>query len=103
MVTWDPLVTSPSKTLVSAVEKSDAIIHVAGENIAGGRWTTRRKTAIRESRIRSTEQMVNAINLADRKPRTFLCASAVGYYGNRGDEELNESSPSGANCLSEVC
>jgi uncharacterized protein (TIGR01777 family) len=102
-VSWNPLDESPSQSLNSAVAQCDAIIHLAGENIASGRWTRKRKHAIRESRIHGTQQIVAAINTAQRKPRTFLCASAVGYYGDRGNEVLNESSPPGQAWLSEVC
>jgi uncharacterized protein (TIGR01777 family) len=89
--------------LINAVDQSDAIVHLAGENIAGGRWNRKRKDAIRESRIRGTQQIVAAINAARRKPRAFLCASAIGFYGDRGDEILDESSSPGNAWLSEVC
>ncbi len=102
-VTWNSSANTPCPALISAIQQSDAVIHLAGENIASGRWTRRRKLAIRESRVRGTEQIVAAIDLADRKPRVFLCASAVGYYGNRCEEELNEASAPGEGWLSEVC
>jgi uncharacterized protein (TIGR01777 family) len=102
-IIWNPLDKYPSDALVNAVEQSDAIIHLAGENIAGGRWTRKRKDAIRESRIRGTRQIVAAINAARRKPRAFLSASAIGFYGDRGDEMLDESSSPASAWLSELC
>jgi uncharacterized protein (TIGR01777 family) len=102
-ITWNPFDKYPSEALINAVDQSDAIVHLAGENIAGGRWNRKRKDAIRESRIRGTQQIVAAINAARRKPRAFLCASAIGFYGDRGDEILDESSSHGDAWLSEVC
>lgn len=88
----------------SALEDHDAVIHLAGENIAGGRWTDKRKALIRESRIRSTSLLCKTLAGLNRPPRTLLSASAVGYYGNRDpDETLDESSMSGSGFLAEVC
>jgi hypothetical protein len=75
-----------------------AVVHLAGEPIAH-RWTPERKRAIRESRVRSTEQLASAIAALDRKPRVFLGGSAVGYYGDRGDEVLDEQSGPGEDFL----
>ena len=68
-----------------------------------GIWTEAKKERIRESRVRSTLNLAGALAKADRPPRTFLCASAIGYYGNRGEEILDEASPSGDGFLPEVC
>jgi hypothetical protein len=80
----------------------DAVIHLSGENVAG-RWTAEKKRRIRESRVVSTRNLAWAIAKADRPPRTFVCASAIGYYGNRGDEVLTEDSSPGAGFLPDVC
>lgn len=82
---------------------ADAIIHLAGENIAEGRWTSAKKARIRDSRVVGTGQLVAGILRANAHPAAFLCASAVGFYGDRADEELDESSPAGAGFLSQVC
>ena len=79
----------------------DVIVNLAGETI-GKRWTSARRRAIRESRVRGTETIVGAI-LRSRRPITLINASAVGYYGSRGDEVLDERSTSGRGYLAEVC
>lgn len=80
----------------------EAIIHLAGENIFG-RWTKEKKQRILDSRVKSTRLLVETIKKMDRPPHTFITASAVGYYGNRGDEVLSEVSGSGEGFLAEVC
>jgi uncharacterized protein (TIGR01777 family) len=80
----------------------DAVIHLSGENVAG-RWTEQKKCRIRESRIFTTDFLALALAKTERKPGTFICASAIGYYGNRGDEVLTEDSLSGEGFFSEVC
>jgi uncharacterized protein len=79
----------------------DVVVNLAGETI-GKRWTTARRRAIRESRVRGTETIVGAI-LRNRRPITLINASAVGYYGSRGDEVLDEKSANGRGYLAEVC
>ena len=79
----------------------DVVVNLAGETI-GKRWTTARRRAIRESRVRGTETIVGAI-LRNRRPITLINASAVGYYGSRGDEILDEVSSNGRGYLAEVC
>lgn len=86
-----------------ALERSDAVIHLGGESIAGGRWTAARKQAIRRSRVASTRLLSDTLARLRHPPATFLCASAVGVYGDRGDEPLNEESLPGGGFLSEVC
>lgn len=89
--------------LVEAVANADAIVNLSGEPIAGGRWTASRRAAIVDSRVGFTDRLVEAIASAPRRPRVLLSASAVGYYGDRGDESLDESSPPGTGFLAETC
>jgi len=94
-VRWDP----SSETLDARVlEGSDAIVHLAGAPIAR-RWTTEHKREIRESRLRGTELIARAVAAMEVKPRVVLSGSAVGYYGDRGDELLDESSAPGNDFL----
>ncbi|HEX7861544.1 MAG TPA: TIGR01777 family oxidoreductase [Verrucomicrobiae bacterium] len=81
--------------------KIDAVVHLAGENIAAGRWTLEQKKRIRESRVEATQRL--ASKLVPRKPRVFISASAVGYYGNRFNEILTERSPGGHGFLGDTC
>lgn len=81
----------------------DAVVHLAGENIAGGRWTPERKQRIRDSRIQGTRLLSETIAKMDNPPGKLISASAVGYYGNRGDELLTEVSGPGKGFLTEVC
>ena len=81
----------------------DTIINLAGENIAGGRWTDDQKRKIRESRINGTHLLSEAIARLSPKPRVFICASATGIYGDRDDEVLDEQSESGGGFLAGVC
>ncbi len=81
----------------------DVVIHLAGENVADGRWTSTKKNCILNSRIDGTRQLVDYISLLVTKPKVFLCASAVGYYGNRNGAKLNEESSAGEGFLAEVC
>lgn len=86
-----------------ALDDVDVVLHLAGEPVAGPRWTDARKASIRESRVQGTRQVVLAMGKAKQKPRVLVCASAVGYYGNRGDEVLTESSSPGSDFLASVC
>lgn len=97
-IQWDPSQPLPAETLSGI----DAIIHLAGETIVG-RWTDARKQRILESRVEGTRYLAQAAAQATPKPRAFLCASAIGYYGSRGDEVLKEDSSSGNGFLAEVC
>jgi uncharacterized protein len=87
----------------AALEGFDAVIHLAGENIAGGPWTETRRAEIRDSRVRGTWLLAGALSHVARPPKVLLVASAVGYYGDRGDEELTEESSAGMGYLAEVC
>jgi uncharacterized protein len=87
----------------ATLEGFDAIINLAGENIAGGRWTDEQKRKIRDSRVNGTHLLSEAIAKLKRRPKVFLCASATGIYGDRGDEILDEQSDSGGGFLAGVC
>ena len=96
---WDGL-HAPSS---APFEGLDAVFHLAGEPVAEGRWTTEKKRRILESRTLGTRAIVEAIGRTARRPRVLVCASAVGFYGDRGDEPLTEASPAGEGFLSDVC
>lgn len=87
----------------TAVEGFDALVHLAGESVAGGRWTVAKRRRIRSSRIPATLRLVESLSTIERPPRVFVCASAIGYYGDRGDELLDEDSPAGSGFLASVC
>jgi uncharacterized protein len=94
---WDPMREIPPQ-LVSGF---DVVVHLSGESVTG-RWTEAKKRRIRDSRIMSTQNLSQALASAEKKPGVFICASAIGYYGNRGDEILTEGYPSGSGFLAEV-
>ena len=97
---WDP----ERRTVdISVFSGADAIVHLAGENIAAARWTTARKQRIRDSRVNGTHLLSEAIARRNSKPKTFICASATGIYGDRDDEVLDEQSESGGGFLAGVC
>ncbi len=87
----------------AALEGFDAVVHLAGDNIASGRWTHDKKRRIRESRVAGTDLLCRTLAALNQKPRVLVSASAIGYYGNRGDELLTESSSRGDLFLSDVC
>ena len=95
---WDGRTVAPS-----VVEGADAVVNLAGANVAGKRWSPEYKQLILESRTLSTRALVEAIRGATRRPRVLLNASAVGYYGGRGDEVLDESAAPGSDFLAGVC
>lgn len=97
-ISWDPL----APLQAAAVSGFDAVIHLAGESIVG-RWTAEKQKAIRESRVSGTRHLAAALADCQNKPRVFVSASAIGFYGNRGDEVLREESASGQGFLAEVC
>jgi uncharacterized protein (TIGR01777 family) len=80
----------------------DAVIHLAGESIVG-RWTPEKKSKIRDSRVIGTRNLAQGLAQTKNRPQVFVCSSAIGYYGDRGDELLNEKSAPGIGFLSEVC
>ncbi len=97
-ICWDPSQPLPS----DRVSGFDAVIHLAGESVVG-RWSAAKKKQIRESRVIGTQHLAEAIAKAPNPPRLFISASAIGYYGNRGDEIMSEESPSGTGFLPQVC
>ncbi len=98
---WDPHRVTPPELLRSV----DAVVHLAGESVAGSRWTEQRKREIRASRIDGSRSLVDAITAlpANERPRALISASAIGFYGDRGDEMLDEASPAGSGFLADVC
>lgn len=86
------------------LERLDAVIHLAGENIGGGlRWSDEKKKAIRDSRVFGTRTMIEAFARLEKKPKVFISGSAVGFYGDRGDQEMTETSSAGDTFLAGVC
>jgi hypothetical protein len=85
------------------LEGLDAVIHLAGESIAGLRWTDEKKKAIRDSRVIGTRNLVNDLAKLERRPQVFVSSSALGFYGDRGDEIVTETSPPGDTFLADVC
>ena len=99
-LSWDPEAGSIDSEKLEGV---DAVVHLAGENVGGGRWTESRKQRILHSRTKGTLLISEAIASLERKPAVLCCASAIGYYGSRGDEVLTESSSNGNDFLADVC
>jgi hypothetical protein len=88
---------------LSRLEGVDAVIHLAGESIAAGRWTPHRKEEIRRSRVEGTRRLCESLARLSRPPKVLVTASAIGFYGDRGDEILTEDSAPGKDFLAEVC
>ncbi len=97
---WDP---DAGRIDAPALEGLDAVVHLAGVGIAEHKWTPEQKRRIRDSRVRGTSVLAAAVASREDKPSVFVSASAIGYYGNRGDEVLTEASLPGDDFLSEVC
>jgi uncharacterized protein (TIGR01777 family) len=98
-IEWDP---ASGSLDARRLEGLDAAIHLSGENVASGRWSAEQKARIRDSRVKSTELLANALAGLDSPPRVFACASATGYYGDRGDEILAEDAAPGSDFLADV-
>ena len=96
---WD---TEHGALELEKLEGLDAVVHLAGENIAGGRWTAERMRKIRASRIEGTRSLLESFDRLERPPKVVLCASAIGVYGDRGDELLHEASSPGHGFLADV-
>ncbi len=88
---------------LARIEGFDAAVHLAGESIAEGRWNDEKKRRIRESRVKGTRLLGDVLANLSNPPKSLISASAIGYYGNRGDEVLTESSPPGDDFLANVC
>jgi uncharacterized protein (TIGR01777 family) len=99
-VLWDP---SDNQLDAARLAGVDAVIHLAGAGIGDKRWTDQYRRTIRESRVASTELISRTIAVLDPLPKVLLSGSAVGFYGDRGDEVLDERSPAGSGFLPEVC
>jgi uncharacterized protein len=99
-VGWEP---DAGRIDAPALEALDAVVHLAGEGIGEKRWSDEQKRRILESRTRGTELLVGALATREQKPKVLVSASAIGYYGDRGDEELTEVSTPGRDFLANVC
>lgn len=97
---WDP---EAGTVDAAALQDCAAVIHLAGENIAAGRWNARRKARIRDSRVRGTAVLAGALARLPRRPAALICASAIGFYGDRGSLLLDEDAAPGSGFLAEVC
>lgn len=97
---WDPLAATPPADAFAGV---DAVFHLAGESVGEGRWSAAKKQRIRDSRILGTRHLVEGLATLEQRPRVLVVASAIGYYGSRGDETLDESSSPGNDFLAQVC
>jgi hypothetical protein len=98
--TWD---LGQGSLSTDALREVDAVINLAGENIASGRWTDKRKRNILQSRVASVKSLIKTMELMDEKPRVLVSASAIGFYGDHGDEVIDEAISKGSGFLSDVC
>jgi uncharacterized protein (TIGR01777 family) len=103
-VPWDPEASDGLSFADSQgdIAGAEAVVNLAGASIAGGRWTTQRKMVLRSSRVKTTRSLVAALGRLKTPPKVLLSASAVGYYGNRGDEVLTEESKAGDDFLAQL-
>lgn len=99
-IAWDPVA---GRFDAARAEGADALIHLAGASIAGGRWTAARKELLRTSRIDATRHLIGALGKLQRPPRVIVAASAIGYYGDRGEETLTEAGAPGTGFLPKIC
>lgn len=104
MATADEVEWSPERGLATpaALEGIDAVVHLAGEGIATSRWSESRKQRLRDSRVAATERLTRGLAALGRPPAAFVMASAIGIYGDRGDELLSEASAPGVGFLAEL-
>jgi uncharacterized protein (TIGR01777 family) len=98
--TWDP---AAGQLDAAALEGFDVVVHLSGESIGASRWSRERKKRIRDSRVDSTRLLSGTLAQLQRPPKVLVCASAVGFYGDRGDQALDEQAPPGTGFLSDVC
>jgi uncharacterized protein len=99
-VSWDPMA---GEFDAPAAEGADALVHLAGASIAGGRWNAGRKQLLRTSRVDATRHLIGALAKLQRPPGVIVAASAIGFYGNRGEEPLTEASGPGNDFLAGLC
>src|SRR5581483_2890229 len=97
---WDAMSGPPD---ARSLDGADAVIHLAGEPIAARRWSDEQKQRVRDSRVVSTRNLVDGVLAMTPRPAAFLSSSAVGFYGDRGDQLLDEQSPAGRGFMPEVC
>jgi uncharacterized protein (TIGR01777 family) len=97
---WDP---ATGQLDTARLGDCDAVVHLAGENIMSGRWTAESKARIKDSRVRATRLLCESLARLQPRPRVLVSASAIGFYGNRGDQELDEHSAPGTGFLAELC
>ncbi|MHC4400977.1 MAG: TIGR01777 family oxidoreductase [Planctomycetota bacterium] len=97
---WDP---AAGRLDTSTLDGFDGVVHLAGENIAKGRWTKAKRRRIRDSRVEGTRLLADGLAQLPRPPKVLVSASAIGFYGDRGDEEVDEESPAGSGFLADVC
>ena len=102
-ILWDPSSPESVDGELENLSGCDAVVHLAGENIAEGRWSAAKKQRIRDSRVHSTQRLAEGLAGLHEKPKTLVCASAIGIYGSAGDQMMTESSPAGNDFLAEVC
>jgi len=98
-VAWNP---ETGEMDLAAAEGADVVVNLAGASIGGGRWTAKRKALLRSSRVDLTERLVAGLGRLKKPPAVLLSASAIGYYGDRGEESLTETSPSGQGFLATI-
>jgi hypothetical protein len=99
-VLWDPVSGAIDG---AALEGIDAVVHLAGDNIAEGRWNAEKKALIRDSRVNGTSLLASTLAGLQQRPKTLVCASAIGYYGDRGPDVMTEESTAAADFLGQVC
>jgi len=99
-IQWDP---AAGRLEPSALEGFDAVVHLAGENLSQGRWTNAKKARIRDSRVQGTQLLAQTLARLDDRPGVLVSASAIGFYGDRGNDELDEQSPPGSGFIPDVC
>src|SRR5258706_8589313 len=97
---WDPPTSGP---LPESLEGKDAVVHLAGESIASGRWTDAKKREIRDSRVIGTRLLSEALARMKRPPQVLVCASAIGYYGDRGSDVVKGDSGPGIDFFADGC
>ncbi len=99
-IVWDPAHNQLPK---GRIEGTDVVVHLAGKNIAGKRWNSKVKEELRRSRVEGTKLLCETMTQLDVLPKTVICASAIGFYGDRGSEMLNETSAPGTGFLADLC
>lgn len=99
-VHWDP---AAGVLAAHALDGADAVVHLAGESLAAGRWTAASKERVRASRVQGTQLIARSMTMLSARPRVLVCASAIGFYGDRGDEILTEDSAPGEGFLPDTC